>query len=57
MKLDNDFLTIKDFKYTILYELKNLGLYSGKIEQSNIIEIPLIKEAILGEIFWKMFRK
>ena len=46
-----------DYLNTILYELKNLGLYSGKIEQSNIIEIPLIKEAILGEIFWKMFRK
>ena len=46
-----------DYLNVILAELKTLGLYSGKIEQSNIIVIPFIKDAIMGEILWKIFRK
>ena len=37
MKLDNDFLTIKDFKYTILNELKSYTTLN-KIKNYEIYE-------------------
>lgn len=53
----NKYSQFGDYLDIILAELKNIGVYSGHINKSNIEPIPFIKDAILGEIFWTMFDK
>lgn len=46
-----------DYLDIILKELKKIGIYSGPISKPTIVCIDTVKEAILGEVFWKMFKK
>lgn len=45
-----------DYLDVVLNELKKLGLYSGPDTTINIIVVPTVRNAILGEIFWNIFR-
>ena len=46
-----------DYLDIILKELKKTGIYSGPVNKSTIICIPTVRDAILGEIYWDMFKK
>ena len=50
------YIMFGDYFNSILHELKNIGIYSGPIEQYNITIVPFVKNAILGEIFWSVFK-
>lgn len=52
----NKYSMFGDYLNIILKELKTLGLYSGPTPPTIIRTIPTVKDAILGEIFWKMFK-
>ena len=46
-----------DYTLIILRELKKVGFYEGNVFKSEILEIPLVTTAIMGEIYYKIFMK
>ena len=54
-KVVNKYYMFGDYKSIILRELSKVGLYEGKISESNEQEIPLVTSAILGEIYYSIF--
>lgn len=43
-----------DYTNTVLKYFSEIGLYNGVYGKSTIKEIPYVKNAIIGEIIWKM---
>ena len=52
----NKYSMFGDYLDIILIELKKIGIYSGPVNKPTIICIQNVKDAILGEIYWNMFR-
>lgn len=53
----NKYLMFGDYTDLILNELSKVGIYNGPILKTNIKSLPFIKNAILGEIYWNIFKE
>ena len=56
-KICNKYIMFGDYTNVALKELSNLGVYSKEVGKISIKPVPFVKDAIMGEILWNIFRK
>lgn len=56
-KICNKYIMFGDYTNVALKELSNLGVYSKEVGKILIKPVPFVKDAIMGEILWNIFRK
>lgn len=48
------YINYGDYTNTVLKYFSEIGLYNGEVPESTIKEIPFVKNAIIGELIWRI---